>query len=175
MIIYITFVVVVILLLVSLVVAWDKIIVGKVPFIVLPPEIITQVLDNITIEPGQTVYDLGCGDGRVLLASTKKQPKASYVGIEKAIWPYILAKYYTRKIPQISIYRADITKLQLQQRSLVICYLLPELLGKIAFSGQSVVSIEYKIPNHQPSKEIVLKKHSQLVRRMFFYKSIKII
>lgn len=151
------------------IIAWDKIVVGKVPFITLPNKIIEQVLANVSIQPNKTVYDLGCGDGRVLLAAAKMQPKATYIGIERAFWPYLLAKYKTRTVEQISIYRGDITKLTLQQSALVVCYLLPELLAKIQFNSQDIISIEYQIPGRKPNKTIVLKKHSRLVSKMFFY------
>ncbi len=172
MILFVALIVVSILLIAICIIAWDKIVVGKVPFISLPPEIIEQVLANVAIKPGETVYDLGCGDGRVLRLAVQKQPNATYIGIERAFWPYLLAKYTTRHSKNISIVRGDITKLSLEKSALVICYLLPELLTKIHFSGQRVVSVEYAIPNVIPSKKIVLKKHSRLVKRMFFYESI---
>lgn len=169
MILVITLIVVTVLLIAICVIAWDKIIVGKVPFISLPPEIIQQVLAEVVINPGQTVYDLGCGDGRVLVLAAQKQPNARYIGIERAFWPYLLAKYKTRNIQQITILRGDITKITLERSALVICYLLPELLAKIPLSTQSVVSVEYQIPGRKPSKKVVLKKHSRLVSKMFFY------
>ncbi len=169
MIMIFTLIVIFLLLLAICIIAWDKIIVGKVPFISLPNEIITQVLAHITIRPDTTVYDLGCGDGRVLIQAAQKQPRATYIGIERAFWPYLLAKYKTRNIPQITILRGDITKIALKKSALVICYLLPELLAKIPYSGQSVISVEYQIPGRKPNKKVVLKKHSRLVSKMFFY------
>ena len=169
MILIICLVLVLLLFIISLVVAWDKIIVGHVPFISLPSEIIEQVLAHVSIKPGQTVYDLGCGDARVLVTAAQRQPQATYIGIERAFWPYVLAKYKTRHFSQITIQRGDITKVNLKKSAIVICYLLPELLAKIPFTNQEVVSVEYKIPNTTPQKEIILKKHSRLVSKMFFY------
>ena len=169
MILIIFFILILLLLIISLVIAWDKIIVGRVPFISLPFEIIEQVLSHTAIKPGQTVYDLGCGDARVLVYAVQKQPHAIYIGIERAFWPYVLAKYKTRHFNQITIQRGDITKVSLKKSALIICYLLPDLLAKIPFTSQEVVSVEYKIPNTTPQKEIILKKHSRLVSKMFFY------
>lgn len=41
---------------------------------------IRKALDLTDLQPGETIYDLGCGDGRVLIAAAKRGARA--VGIE---------------------------------------------------------------------------------------------
>jgi SAM-dependent methyltransferase len=51
------------------------------PFIASPQPIVDRMLDLAAIKPGDTIYDLGCGDGRVLITAAQRY-KAKGVGIE---------------------------------------------------------------------------------------------
>ncbi|GFR45685.1 hypothetical protein Agub_g7100 [Astrephomene gubernaculifera] len=42
------------------------------PFYPTPDTVINRVLDLTSVGPGDCVYDLGCGDGRVLLAAARR-------------------------------------------------------------------------------------------------------
>ncbi|KAG2440271.1 hypothetical protein HXX76_004383 [Chlamydomonas incerta] len=50
------------------------------PFYPTPDSVINRVLDLTSVRAGDTVYDLGCGDGRVLLAAARRGARA--VGYE---------------------------------------------------------------------------------------------
>src|SRR6185295_320749 len=51
------------------------------PYVASPPRVVDRMLDMASIRPGETLYDLGCGDGRVLIAAVEKY-KAKAVGVE---------------------------------------------------------------------------------------------
>ena len=51
------------------------------PFIASPQPIVDRMLDLAVIKPGEIVFDLGCGDGRVLITAAQRF-KAKGVGIE---------------------------------------------------------------------------------------------
>src|SRR5690349_13507424 len=51
------------------------------PFVASPARVVDRMLSLASIRPGETVYDLGCGDGRVLIAAVKNY-KAKAVGVE---------------------------------------------------------------------------------------------
>lgn len=42
-----------------------------VPFEPTPEPIVRQMLELAQVRPGQTVYDLGCGDGRIVIAAVQ--------------------------------------------------------------------------------------------------------
>ena len=46
-----------------------------------PESVVDQMLTIAQVKPGETVYDLGCGDGRIVIAAAQKF-KARAVGIE---------------------------------------------------------------------------------------------
>src|SRR3954452_2193666 len=51
------------------------------PFVGTPQPVVDRMLELAAIKPGEIVYDLGCGDGRILIAAAQKY-HARGVGIE---------------------------------------------------------------------------------------------
>lgn len=161
---------------VVVVVAYDQIWVAKVPFVRLSPSTIQEIFTNLNLKPGSVVYDLGCGDGRVLVEAATVQPNSTYIGIEKALVPYMLAKYKTRHHSQITIRRADITKTSFQNATLVFVYLMPDLIAKIqsqlknvTTQHQHVVAVEFAVESLAPLKKHLLKNPSQHASHWYYY------
>src|SRR5690349_6342618 len=51
------------------------------PYVASPAHVVDLMLEMAKIKPGETVYDLGSGDGRIVVAAAGKY-KARAVGIE---------------------------------------------------------------------------------------------
>ena len=51
------------------------------PYVASPTRVVDLMLEMAKIKPGETVYDLGSGDGRIVIAAAEKY-KAKAVGIE---------------------------------------------------------------------------------------------
>ena len=51
------------------------------PYVASPGKVVDMMLEMARIKPGETVYDLGSGDGRILIAAADRY-KARAVGIE---------------------------------------------------------------------------------------------
>src|SRR5260370_16591102 len=51
------------------------------PFVTSPVRIVERMLELANLKPGETLYDLGCGDGRILIAAAEKY-KVKAVGVE---------------------------------------------------------------------------------------------
>src|SRR6202521_3987252 len=51
------------------------------PYVVSPQQIVDRMLELADIKPGETLYDLGSGDGRVLITAVQRY-RAKAVGIE---------------------------------------------------------------------------------------------
>lgn len=54
------------------------------PYVATPHEVVERMIRLAAVEPGDVVYDLGCGDGRVVIAAAQRG--ATGVGID--IEPY---------------------------------------------------------------------------------------
>ncbi|HYG66540.1 MAG TPA: methyltransferase domain-containing protein, partial [Anaeromyxobacteraceae bacterium] len=53
-----------------------------VPYEPTSPEIVEAMLDLGGVRPGDVVYDLGCGDGRLVVAAAKRGARATGVDID---------------------------------------------------------------------------------------------
>ena len=78
------------------------------------------------IKPGQVVYDLGCGDGRLVMAAAKLGAKA--IGLEVSILPFVGA--YSRKIfsgSKAKIKFRDFWLVDLKEADVVYFFLIPRI------------------------------------------------
>lgn len=84
------------------------------------------------IKPGQKVYDLGCGDGRLLLASVQAGGEA--IGFEISLLPYGVAKWRAWRSPfkkQCQIKFKDFWKADLSEADIVYFFLMPRIFAKM--------------------------------------------
>jgi SAM-dependent methyltransferase len=51
---------------------WDQYRGYDVPFVPTPPEVVDEMLRLVAPKPGDVLYDLGCGDGRIVIAAAQK-------------------------------------------------------------------------------------------------------
>src|SRR3979411_749598 len=51
------------------------------PYVSSPQQIVDKMLEAAQIKPGEILYDLGCGDGRILMPGVERY-KAKAVGVE---------------------------------------------------------------------------------------------
>ena len=58
------------------------------PFVPTPPEVVERMLDLARVSEQDLVYDLGCGDGRIVIAAARRGARGFGVDIE----PYWVAK-----------------------------------------------------------------------------------
>jgi SAM-dependent methyltransferase len=98
-------------------------------YVATPQETVDRMLDVARVRPGDVVYDLGCGDGRMVIAAAKKfgtrgvgvdldparireaQANAQRAGVDRSI---------TFKV-------ADLFETDLREATVVMLYLLPQV------------------------------------------------
>ena len=81
-------------------------------------------------------YDLGSGDGRVLISAVKDFGIEKAVGYEIALWPYLKSKFliqWTDFGNSIDIKRSNFLKTDLSSATLIYVYLFPKLVDRLAF------------------------------------------
>src|ERR1043166_3108391 len=54
---------------------------GEVPFVPTPPEVVDRMLEMAQVKSGDVIYDLGSGDGRIIIRASKRYGVKG-VGIE---------------------------------------------------------------------------------------------
>ena len=125
------------------------------PFVPTPPEVVARMIEMADVGPDDVVYDLGCGDGRLVIAAAKTRG-ARGVGIE--LDQALLAECRDAAAREgverlVRFERLDATKARLNEATVLLLYLLPESLEtlKPAFErdlapGVRIASHDYKIP-----------------------------
>lgn len=114
-----------------LVVLWFLSIVGSdAPFVPVPREAIPGIVDALELSHDAVVYDMGCGDGRILFACKEKQPGIQAVGIEKALLPYLIARM-KEKSRDVHVIHGDFFSHSLSDATHVVLYLFPELMEEV--------------------------------------------
>jgi SAM-dependent methyltransferase len=120
---------------------------------------IRAILDAIPMKRGDVVIDLGCGDGRFLLAAAKRYGVRG-IGYEINILAYILAnlrRVFTGE--QIEIKRINFWDASLKNADFVFCYLFPDLMPDLAKKaekemkeGSIIISCNFPLPGWEPEK-----------------------
>jgi cyclopropane fatty-acyl-phospholipid synthase-like methyltransferase len=133
------------------------------PFIPTPEDIIPKMLRLASVKSGETVYDLGSGDGRILITAARDFG-AKAVGVEKR---KRLVKECRRKVSEmglseqvrvsgqsfkkVSLKTADVLALYLS--SYVLNQLVPKFTKELR-PGTRIVNFDYEIPGWTPVREI---------------------
>jgi cyclopropane fatty-acyl-phospholipid synthase-like methyltransferase len=98
----------------------------QVPFVPTPETVVRRMLTVADLKPGELVYDLGAGDGRIL-SSAVKEFNAIAVGVELHESRYeAIAKRIERERlgKSAAVVRADFFQINLSQADVVTLYLL---------------------------------------------------
>jgi precorrin-6B methylase 2 len=91
-----------------------------------PQLVVDQMLSIAQVRPGEMVYDLGCGDGRIVIAAAQKY-KAHAVGIEirRDIYERTLRKVASVGLSdQVQIVHGNALRYDLSPADVVTLYLL---------------------------------------------------
>jgi SAM-dependent methyltransferase len=127
-----------------------------------PPEVIAVMLDLANVGPKDLVYDLGCGEGEILIAAAKRG--ASGVGVDLDPVRIKNARANAKKAgvaDKLTFFEQDLFKTDISKATVVTLYLLPELnerlrptLLKVLKPGTPVVSHDFAMGDWQPEKTV---------------------
>lgn len=136
---------------------------------------IKKILETVTMEPGQILYDLGCGDGRFLIEAARRY-KVKAIGFEINPWAYLISRFRIGSWKSnVDIYFQDFWKVDLSNADVVFCYLFPDVmerlrekLSKELKTGAKVISCNFEIPGWRPEK-IITASHPLHKDPIFIY------
>ena len=101
----------------------------EAPFITTPEPVVQAMLDLARIGQGDVVYDLGCGDGRIIIEAARSRG-ARGVGVEIDEVLVDRARVHARQAgvaDRVSIVRGDLFTLDVSPASVVMLYLGEDL------------------------------------------------
>lgn len=125
------------------------------PYVPTPPEVVARMVEIGAIGPDDVVYDLGCGDGRMVIAAARTRgARGVGIDLDKALLEDCRAAAERAGIGKlVRFLHMDATKAHLTEATVLLLYLLPESLETLepAFErdlrpGARIVSHDYKIP-----------------------------
>jgi precorrin-6B methylase 2 len=139
-----------------------------------PQTVVDQMLTIAGVRPGEMVYDLGCGDGRIVIAAAQKF-KARAVGIEirREIYEGTLARVASLGLSdQVRIVHGNALKYDLSPADVVTLYLLTSsnerlrpILEKDLKPSARVVSHDFEIRGWKPVSvnKMVVEGHAHKI------------
>jgi len=92
---------------------------------------VQRAAELAAFKPGEKFFDLGAGDGRILLAASALGAQAE--GFEISLLPYLIAKFkiiFSREKNRPKIFFRDFWKINLGEADVVFVFLLPRIMGK---------------------------------------------
>ena len=146
----------------AIAVAQDSIFENKkiVPFVPTPQEVVDKMIELAGVKKGDVVYDLGSGDGRIVITAAKKGAKA--VGFEIDGDLVKQSRDNIRKAgvqDQAEIRQQDILTVDLSAASVLTMYLLPDVNLKLRPNilsqlkpGSRVVSHAFDMGDWKPDR-----------------------
>lgn len=137
---------------------------------------VSKMIEAADLKAKDVVYDLGCGDGRLLIAA-EKQAKVRATGFEIAPLVYLLAiakKWLTRS--SFSIKFKNLYTANLKKADVIFCYLFPHAMEKLAIKirkecrkGTRIICHTFHLPSFKPTK--IIKRNRKLnLPTIYMYK-----
>ncbi len=149
------------LLVVAVLVATPQARTPDVPFVPSPQEVVDKMLELAAVKSNDTVYDLGCGDGRIVVTAAKKYG-AHATGID--INPERIQEARQNAtnagvLKLVQFKEGDLFQADVSKASVVTLYLLPgvnlklrpRLLTQLR-EGSRVVSHSFDMGDWKPAK-----------------------
>lgn len=129
----------------------------SVPYVPSAKRVVRKMIEVANLKPRETVFDLGCGDARLLIEAEKSAPIKA-IGFELAPLVWILAflrKFFTRSNAEIHF--KNFFKANLAGANVIFCYLIPNVMPRLAEKiknecrrGTRIISNTFHIPNLKP-------------------------
>lgn len=131
------------------------------PFLTTPPDVVDHMLQLARVGPNDVVYDLGCGDGRLVIAAAKKYG-AHGVGVDFDPQRILESRANAKQAGVESLVEfvaEDAMKVDVSPATVVTLYLLNSsnlrlrpMLTKQLKPGARIVSHQFKMGDWEPEK-----------------------
>jgi SAM-dependent methyltransferase len=139
---------------------------GDAPYHGTPPEVVERMLQLAEVKFGDVVYDLGCGDGRIVIAAVRT-PGVTGVCVELSPARLQWARDAAERAgvsDRIRFVEGDLFEVPIADASVVTLYLLrpanlrlrPRLLEELR-PGTRVVSSTFDMGDWEPERTVVVE------------------
>jgi len=148
-------------------------------FVPTPQDVVEKMLELAEVTKDDVVYDLGCGDGRIVVTAAKKYGcKAIGIDIDPKRVKESLERVKKNKVENlVTIKEGDIFKEDLSSASVVTLYLLPSLNVKLIPQlqklkpGSRIVSHSFDMAGVKPEKVVEYEAKDGITRTIYLWRA----
>jgi hypothetical protein len=150
------------------------------PYFPTPATIVDKMLDLGGLKPGEKMYDLGSGDGRiVIMAARKYKADATGVELDESLYRQSSERIKTLGLaPTARIIHGDLLQQDYSSADLLTIYLLPVAIGKVTpifekqlKKGARVVAHDFEFSKWTPAKTLDIDDDGEgRSHRLFLYR-----
>lgn len=149
-----------------------------VPYVPTPMLVVQKMLEVAKVQPDDVVYDLGSGDGRIVIMAAQKFG-AHAVGVELNSDLYEKSSERIRKLglqDRAQILHENMFEVNVRHATVVTLYLLTAvnerlrpMLERELRPGARVVSHDFQIPGWQPTQTVQVTSENGVVSKVLLY------
>jgi protein-L-isoaspartate O-methyltransferase len=149
-----------------------------VPFVPTPLDVAQKMLEVAKVQPDDVVYDLGSGDGRIVILAAQKFG-ARAVGVELNSDLYEESSERIRKLGlqgRAQILHENMFEVNVRRATVVTLYLLTAvnerlrpMLERQLRSGARIVSHDFQVPGWQPAQTLAVTSKNGVPSKIFLY------
>jgi len=149
-----------------------------VPFVPTPLDVAQKMLEVAKVQPDDVVYDLGSGDGRIVILAAQKFG-AHAVGVELNSDLFEASSERIRKLGlqgRAQILHENMFEVNVRHATVVTLYLLTAvnerlrpMLERQLRAGARVVSHDFQIPGWQPEQTVEMTSKAGVPNKIFLY------
>ena len=135
----------------------------QAPYVVSASKAIDDALALAKPQPGEKIFDLGCGDARVLIKATKKYNTLGF-GYDISPFCVLKARLIIRFLglnDKIKIFRVRLQKAKIEEADVIFLYLTNRILDQFETEifkrikpTCRVVNLAFPFKNHKPKQTI---------------------
>ena len=138
-----------------------------VPFVPTPQVVVDEMLRLAAVKPNDVVYDLGSGDGRIVITAARKFG-ARAVGVEldeHLIYQSEESARQANVLERVKFLQQDFFKTDFSQASVVTMYLLPGVMKRLRETmlqlkpGTRLVAHDFDFDDWRPDVKTTIRKN----------------
>lgn len=150
-----------------------------VVYVPTPQPVVDRMLQMAQVKKSDVVYDLGCGDGRIVVTAAKRYGVRAYgFDIDPKRIEEANANVKAAKVEHlVTIEQKDIFTLDLSPASVVTLYLLPKLnvrlipqLEKLK-PGSRIVSHDFNMEGVKPLQHVTMRPNGESEHSIYLWKT----
>ncbi len=141
-----------------------------VPYVPTPPEVIARMLEVAGVDSNDVLYDLGCGDGRIVVTAAKERKVRKAVGFDldpRRIRESVENARLAGVAERASFEQKNLFDVDLREATVLSLYLLPAVnlqlrpkLFRELRPGTRVVSHDFDMADWRPDRTITIGPHT---------------